>query len=63
VTCASSTPIGSRPSRWGPQLLREVASKGNAIPYTTWVGEGVEQRAMSIAARPFRISAGPGAVR
>jgi hypothetical protein len=40
-----------------------VASKGNAIPYTTWVGEGVEQRAMSIAARPFRISAGPGAVR
>ncbi|EXJ53272.1 sensor histidine kinase [Microbacterium sp. MRS-1] len=42
------------PIALGPQLLREVASKGNAIPYTTWVGEGVEQRAMSIAARPFR---------
>lgn len=38
----------------GPQLLHHVASTGNAIPYTTWVGEGAEQRAMSITARPFR---------
>ncbi len=36
-----------------PPLLHHVAFTGGGIPYTTWVGEGDDQRAMSITARPF----------
>lgn len=36
-----------------PPLLHHVAFAGGAIPYTTWVGEGDDQRALSITSRPF----------
>jgi len=37
----------------GPPLLHHVTHAGSRIPYTTWVGEGDDQRAMSITARPY----------
>lgn len=40
------------PITLGPGLLHRLAA-GSSIPYTTWFGEGAEQRAMSITARPF----------
>lgn len=42
------------PITLGPGLLHRLAAAGSSIPYTTWVGEGDEQRAMSVTARPFR---------
>ncbi len=41
-----------------PPLLHHVARAGSAIPYATWVGEGDDQRAMSITARPFHDARG-----